>query len=129
MSTCGKSQAPGSPALQFPALGSSLFSIDRVQFQLEELHQAPPFRVWGDVPVKDLFDESFCEMQSHRIVPLCDLDLYILGFLNAGTILAAKPPYHIAAKFLSCSHQIGIYFNPLNMYYVPERYFQLMKIK
>lgn len=107
-------QPRGAPGTVVPHFRQQLYSQTTVcNFNLIRFTMSPLLEIPGDPPIKDLFDKSFCKMQPPNCSALRFLALYILGFLNVGTILAAKPPYHIPAKFLSFSSQNCYLFHPV----------------
>lgn len=49
-------------------------------FNLISFTISPLLEVPGDLPVKVLFDKSFCKIQSHQIVLLCDFGFLYIRF-------------------------------------------------
>lgn len=102
-------KAPGAPSTIAPTVGGigAVFSDNCVQFQFDQLYREPPFRSPGGTrQLEACLTNPSVKFRVTKLFCFVILDSYILGFfLNAGTILAAKPPYHIPAKFLSFSSQ------------------------
>ena len=71
-------ESRGAAGTIFPDFRQQLYSqTTACNFSLISFTMSPLLEVPGDSPIKDLFDKSFCKIQSHQIVLLCDFWIHI----------------------------------------------------